>query len=282
MNELGDAQDLCDDPRVLAIPWRDLLRQTRREVAGELLISAPWLLGALGCNYLAVAKHPAWIAGSLFCSFYFFLTGLRQAHNAHHYALGLSRRATEWVLFALSLVMVSSMHAIQATHLHHHRHCLDEEDVEASTSHLPWYRALLAGPAFIVALHWHGLRLTLAKTGARRKRSAWILAELALITLWGVLVFTVLEVTALRIHFALMAIGQCMTGFFAVWTVHHGCDPRRHIARTQRGWLKNLISYEMFFHVEHHLFPAVQTRRLPELARRLDAAAPDLRRKLVF
>jgi fatty acid desaturase len=281
MSEIGAAQSLCDDPRVRTIPWRDLVPQTRLEVAAELAVSLPWLAGALVCGHLAAGRHVAWIAGSLACSFYFFLTGLRQAHNAHHYALGLSRRGTEWVLFALSLLMVSSMHAIQATHLHHHRHCLGEDDVEASTAHLPWYGALLAGPAFIVSLHRHGLRLTLGRARARR-RAAWIIAELALIALWGALAFGWLDVPALRIHFALMAIGQCMTGFFAVWTVHHGCDPRRHIARTQRGWIKNLISYEMFFHVEHHLFPAVQTRRLPELARRLDAAAPELRSKLVF
>jgi fatty acid desaturase len=43
-----------------------------------------------------------------------------------------------------------------------------------------------------------------------------------------------------------------------------------------------LISYEMFFHVEHHLYPAVPTCRLPVLARRLDAAAPELATRRVF
>jgi fatty acid desaturase len=38
----------------------------------------------------------------------------------------------------------------------------------------------------------------------------------------------------------------------------------------------------MFFHVEHHLFPRVPTCRLRELARRLDAVAPDLARKRVY
>jgi fatty acid desaturase len=233
------------------------------------------------CEHLASVRHVAWLAGALLCSFYFFLTGLRQAHNAHHYALGVSRAATEWVLFALSLLMVSSMHAIQATHLHHHRHCLGADDVEARAAHLSWHDALVGGPGFIFSLHWHGLRLTLARSGAHRLRAAWILLELTMVALWGIAVFAWLDVAALRVHFLLMAVGQCMTGFFAVWTVHHGCEPRQ-IARTQRGWVKTLISYEMFFHVEHHLFPRVQTRRLPELARRLDAVAPELRTKLVF
>jgi fatty acid desaturase len=38
----------------------------------------------------------------------------------------------------------------------------------------------------------------------------------------------------------------------------------------------------MFFHAEHHLFPAVPTPHLPELARRLDAVRPELRRRPVL
>ncbi|CUR45381.1 hypothetical protein BN2364_0940 [Alloalcanivorax xenomutans] len=38
----------------------------------------------------------------------------------------------------------------------------------------------------------------------------------------------------------------------------------------------------MFFHVEHHLFPAVPTCKLDTLAGRLDAMAPDLVAKKVF
>jgi fatty acid desaturase len=38
----------------------------------------------------------------------------------------------------------------------------------------------------------------------------------------------------------------------------------------------------MFYHVEHHLFPAVPTRKLPILARRLDEVAPELAAKKVF
>ena len=37
-----------------------------------------------------------------------------------------------------------------------------------------------------------------------------------------------------------------------------------------------------FYHLEHHLFPAVPTSRLPELARRLDATDPQWSSKRVF
>lgn len=79
-----------------------------------------------------------------------------------------------------------------------------------------------------------------------------------------------------------MLLGECMTGFFAIWTVHHDCGPELDLARTQLGRWKTWISYEMFYHVEHHLFPAVPTPKLPELAARLNEAAPRLQRKQVF
>lgn len=53
-------------------------------------------------------------------------------------------------------------------------------------------------------------------------------------------------------------------------------------ARTIRGRLKGWATYDMFYHLEHHLFPAVPTCRLPELAKRLDAIDPELSSKRVF
>jgi fatty acid desaturase len=86
----------------------------------------------------------------------------------------------------------------------------------------------------------------------------------------------------LRWHLGAMGVGECLTDFFAVWTVHRGCDAHEPIARTWRGWLKNFATYHMFFHLERHPFPAVPTRRLPELAERIDRTAPELPRQMVF
>jgi fatty acid desaturase len=49
-----------------------------------------------------------------------------------------------------------------------------------------------------------------------------------------------------------------------------------------RSPLKAFVTYDMFYHVEHHLFPTVPTCKLPTLAERLDAVAPELKSKLVF
>src|SRR2546427_128126 len=136
----------------------------------------------------------------------------------------------------------------------------------------PWLAGSLAaarGPFFRLRLP----RRALAVPAPRQRR--WIHAELAANAVWIVVALAVLDVSWLRYHVAAMTAGQCLTAFFAVWTVHHGCEKgRAPIARTIRGRVKALIGYEMFFHVEHHLYPAVPTCRLPVLARRRDAAAP--------
>jgi len=212
----------------------------------------------------------------LLASFMFFLTGLRQVHNAYHYALGIPRATTEWVMFALSIMMLGSMHAVQVNHLRHHRFCLSDEDVEAMSARLPAWRALLIGPWFPLRLHHCALQV------ANPRQRRWIIAELSANLVWIALVFEVFEVRALEYHVVTMALGQCLTAFFAVWTVHHDCAHEAFPARTMRHPLKVFLSYSMFYHVEHHLFPAVPTCRLSILARRLDRAAPDLAVLKVF
>jgi fatty acid desaturase len=242
---------------------------TPAEKVWELTVSLPWLLGSLWCY-----DRGCWRTG-LACSFYFFLTGLRQSHNAQHYALGLPRIVQDGALSVLSVLMLASMHAVQATHLHHHRHCLEDDDGEGATARLSWWRALLAGPFFFVRLH--GAAWRLANSSKRR----WIAAELCAVAFIVLFAVVFSQPVAIRWHAAAMLTGECLTGFFAVWTVHHGCNSHEP-GRTQRGRWVNLVSYSMFLHAEHHLFPAVPTAHLKELARRIDAAMPGRNRREVL
>jgi fatty acid desaturase len=265
-----NAHPRLDKRQLRSVPWKDLLRLSRFDVAWELTISLPWLAG----SWLA-ASRGLWPV-ALACSFMFFLTGLRQVHNAHHYTLGLSRRPTEWVMFALSLLMLGSMHAVQVNHLRHHRYCMGEQDVEARSARMSWWRALLFGPVFPVLLHGAAWR-----HGNRRHRR-WIAGELAANVALITTIFVAPAPAWLRYHVLAMAAGQCLTAFFAVWTVHHHCDPAGVFARTVRSRLKARLTYNMFFHLEHHLFPAVPTCKLHILAERLDADAPGWSAKKVF
>ena len=252
------------------VAWRDLVALTPAEVARELALPLPWLVASLAAA--AGGLYPLALA----FSFVFFLTGLRIVHGACHYALGLSRCATECVLFVLSLLMLGSMHAVRWNHLRHHRHCLATDDIEAMGARGSAWRAIRLGPLFPVRLH----RAALA--GARSRERRWILAELAGNLAVVGLVAGVLPERVLLYHLSAMAIGQCLTAFFAVWTVHRDCAERVPPARTIRDPVRSIVTFNMFFHLEHHLFPQIPTAHLPVLARRLDAAIPGQRWLLVW
>lgn len=258
------------DPRVRAVEWKDLLVLSRWEVVKELLLVFPWLITSL------VLAQFGWYFLALPFSFIFFLCGLRVVHNAYHYVMGVSRAATEWVMFALSVMMLSSMHALQQTHLHHHKHCLGEDDVEAASARMKGWQAIVFGPKFYILIQTKGIELA----NARQRR--WILAEYVTLAVWVPLALFVLNVPMLQYHVIAMLIGQCLTAFFAVWTVHHDCDREHYIARTLRNPLKSLIAFDMFYHVEHHLYPKVPTCHLAQLSERLDEAAPELAKMQVY
>lgn len=241
------------------VPWRDLARYNTWEILKELSLPLPWL----ALEWFSIGQ--GWHALGWLAAFYFFLTGLRVTHNAFHYAIGLPRRVTDGVMFCLSLLMLGSLHAVQVTHLRHHRFCLGEQDVEGSVARQGLWETLLKGPLFPLRLHLDAWRF------ASRRQKRWIRAELlgnAIIlgAIWGWL-----ENTVLQTHSLLMLVAYCLSAFFAVWTVHHDCATESwNNARTLRSPWKSLLFYNMFFHIEHHLFPAVPTCHLPELARRLD------------
>jgi fatty acid desaturase len=270
------ALEILRDDRLGDVKWKDLMHLSRGEVVYEVLLSLPWLGLSLILAQLAISLD-FWplFAPALGCSFVFFLCGLRQVHNAFHYAVGISPRAHEWLMFTLSVVMLSAMHAVKWNHLRHHRHCMDDEDVEAMSARMPGWKAILVGPYFPFMIHKTALQL--GKPAVRR----WVLFELLGIAIFVSLV-AVFATPVLLYHVIAMTIGQCLSGFFAVWTVHHDCDRSHYIARTIRNPYKAFVTYNMFYHVEHHLFPSVPTCHLPELAKRLDGVAPELKSKLVF
>ncbi len=262
--------DIFTDPRLLSITWKDLVSVTWKEAVWELLLPSLWLIASL------VVEAYGYTLLALGLSFFFFLTGLRVVHNAFHLALGLSRRATDTVLWIMSFLMLGSMHAVQYNHLRHHKLLLSEDDVEGRSAEMPAWAALLHGPVFPVLLH-----LTALRQGNRRLRRI-VLGELMMSLAWIVWVYCFSHSALLRYHVSAMLVAQCLTAFFAVWTVHHHCDRTHYIARTLRNKIKNAISFNMFLHIEHHLFPRVPTCHLQELSRRIDEAAPELKKKIVF
>jgi len=259
---------LLQDPRLRSIQWKDLTRLTTRQRIVENSITIPWLLISCGLAFF----HYYLLA--LPFSFVFFLTGLRQVHNGFHHTLGVSRTLTEATLFVNSLLMMTAMHAVRYNHLRHHKYCLQEEDVEGNCARMTALRALLYGPVFIYRLHASALRSSQAATRKAVRR------ELIAIVLYAAFVFS-LHIHFLEYHIIAMCTGELFTSFFAVWTVHHDCDEDLFARSVSPRW-KNWLTFNMFYHLEHHLFPGVPTIRLPELSKRIRERLPDLKIKDVF
>jgi fatty acid desaturase len=167
------------------------------------------------------------------------------------------------------------MHAVKYNHLQHHKHCLGKDDVEGSSARMKWWQAILLGPLFPVKLNTNAFR------NGNNSLKRWVISE-------NIFVFIFIGISfwsgnnILIFHTCAMLAGECLTAFFAVWTVHHDCDNDTHFSGTQRGKFIPKMFYNMFYHTEHHLFPKVPTCHLPELAKRIEKEIPEISLKKVF
>lgn len=254
---------------VKKVKWKDLRTLSFTEKVIENTITIPWLTLSLLLAYFE------YYTLALPFSAFFFLTGLRQVHNGFHYSLGTSKFLTWLTLYINSILMMASIHAIKFNHLRHHKHCLGEEDYEGKSAKMTWYGAILYGPIHAVLIH----KVTLQIGNKNYKKH--VLIELISIAIFTIIVFY-FQINFLIYHILVMILGECLSAFFAVWTVHHDTHDQPILARTQRVWWKNKLTYNMFYHLEHHLFPAVPTIKLPELAKRIDEAIPDMEKKRTF
>jgi fatty acid desaturase len=252
-----------------AVQWKDLRNLSIKEILIENNLTIPWLGISL---LLAYTGYYVW---ALPFSAFFFLTGLRQVHNGFHNSLGTNKFLTWFSLYANSVLMMASIHAVKFNHIRHHQYCLSDEDYEGKSAKMTWYGAILYGPVHMFLIH----KITLQLGNAKYRRN--VIAELLSIAVFTGLVFY-FNVSFLIYHIIIMVIGEFLMAFFAVWTVHHDTHENPEFARTQRGSWKNKLTFSMFYHLEHHLFPAVPTIKLPELAKRIDEALPNIEKKQTF
>ncbi|PWN67733.1 fatty acid desaturase family protein [Chryseobacterium oncorhynchi] len=254
---------------IKAVEWKDLKKLSVKEMLIENNISLPWLLISL---FLAYNEY-YWLA--LPFSGFYFLTALRQVHNGFHNSLGTGKFLTWLSLYLNSLTMMASIHAVKFNHIRHHKFCLSEEDYEGKSASMKWYEAILYGPKHMFLIH----KVTFKKANKMYRRNMFL--ELASIAIVIFFVFH-FQIHFLIYHVFVMIFGEFLMAFFAVWTVHHDTHEDPNIARTQRGFWKNKLTFSMFYHMEHHLFPAVPTIKLPELAERIDRTLPELNKKQTF
>lgn len=251
------------------VEWKDLRKLTFKEMLIENNITVPWFLLSM-----ILAYFEYYLLALPFSAF-FFLTALRQVHNGFHNALGTNRFLSWFTLYSNSILMMVSIHAVKFNHLRHHKYCLEEEDYEGKSAKMTWYGAILYGPIHTFLIH----KVTLQLGNSTYKKN--VLLELISIAIFASIVFY-FQIHFLIYHIIIMIIGEFLMAFFAVWTVHHDTHDNPNFARTQRTTWKNKLTFSMFYHLEHHLFPAVPTIKLPELAERIDKALPEIEKKATF
>jgi fatty acid desaturase len=232
-------------------------------------LTIPWFVISL-----TLAYFEQYLLALPFSAF-FFLTGLRQVHNGFHYSLGTNKFLTWLSLYINSVLLMVSMHAVKFNHLRHHKFCLGEEDYEGKSASMTWYGAILYGPVHMFLIH--KVTLQLGNNSYRKN----VVLELLSAAIFAFIAFY-FQIYFLIYHIIVMIFGEFMMAFFAVWTVHHDTHDSPEFARTQRTGWKNKLTFSMFYHLEHHLFPAVPTIKLPELARRIDDVLPDIEKKSTF
>ncbi|NQY08926.1 MAG: fatty acid desaturase [Flavobacteriales bacterium] len=251
------------------VKWKDLRKMSLKEILIENNITLPWLIASLTLAYFE------YYLLAIPFSVYFFLTGLRQVHNGFHNALGTNRFMTWFTLYSNSILMMVSVHAVKFNHLRHHKYCLTEADFEGKSARMTWYGALLYGPIHIFQI----LRVTHQLGNKSYRKNLYV--ELISLSAFAFAVFY-FNIHFLMYHVVIMVLAEFTTAFFAVWTVHHDAKESVDESRTQRTKWKNRITFGMFYHLEHHLFPAISTIKLPELAERIDKALPNLIKKPTF
>ena len=260
-----------------SVKWQDLRQLTNSQIAYNIILPYPFLL----LSWWFASQ--SWYVLACVASYLFFAAAFRQAHDGYHHSLGTGKRMTTIILILLSVLLMTSLHSIRATHMEHHRNPLGDSDIEGSLAKVSWWRAMLGGVTYRLDIYRQGLRLS----SRHNQRIAWL--EFGLIA--SVIIITIVLTSfadaaiamlaqILIYHIMTMMLANASVGIIAVWGVHHDCDET--IARTERNPLVNLLTFNLLYHVEHHLFPAVPSNHLPELAKRLDTAAPHLTKQHVL
>jgi fatty acid desaturase len=245
---------------------------TLNELGSDLLTTTPrqrWI--ALARPFLGVAAYALAVNLKLWwltplIVFLTFVAVVTVTHDVVHGTLGLTRRQTEWALFAMGIVLLESGHAYRTTHHRHHSTFPGDDDPEGYPAKIGLFGALLYGPVFLCRLWWWAF---LRNHGAQR---LWLIAEGSIPILALIAGILLRNTTPAVLMYVVMAIvGSWVYPLLTVYLPHkdYGDTPLTQ-THTLRGHIIPALFLELTYHLEHHLYPQVPSHHLAELARRLD------------
>jgi beta-carotene hydroxylase len=228
-------------------------------------LAAPFVAMACYALFAWLGYWPAAVASVMALSF---ITYGSTSHDLVHRTLHLPRRWNDYLLSLIELLSLRSGTAYRLSHLHHHQHLLDDEDIEGASAHGSLLRALAGGPATQIRLWRWAWR-------QHRTMRPWLLAEgIGIVTLLGVAVAMYQWGPGHPgpiVYVALVIAGSWVFPFATVY-VPHDARATEPLMRTRlfRGRFVRLIAFDHLYHLEHHLYPAVPHHHWKTLGRRLD------------
>ncbi len=119
----------------------DLLRVTAFRRLLTLGAPLAWIAG-----YVLFAHEHRWAAAVGCVMGLSFISYGSTSHDLVHHTLGLPSRLNNLLLTLIELLSLRSGTAYRLSHLHHHRHLLDCEDIEGTAAHGSLAGAILSGP----------------------------------------------------------------------------------------------------------------------------------------
>lgn len=240
---------------------RDLLR-----VSGWLRTVSILRPFAYVAAYFYCASRGWWVPAVAAVAGLMFITYISTSHDLLHRTLGFSKGTNEFLLSLIELLALRSGHAFRVSHLCHHRHFPDHEDIEGRVARMPFWRALLEGIGNQSRLFvW-------AWSHARAGEKRWMAAE-ALIVLGfaGASIALLPRSPVLFVYVLLIVASTWLYPVATVWIPHR---PEGKNVLFQTVALRGRLVPELFlqhtYHLEHHLYPSVPSFHWRELAKRLD------------
>jgi beta-carotene hydroxylase len=235
----------------------DLLQTTRWERWRCLLLPFATCVG-----FFVAGLRGWWVVALGTAIMQSFFTYASVSHDLVHRTLRLPKWLNELLLCVIEGLSFRSGHAFRVTHLNHHQHFPDAEDLEGAAARLSWWRALLDGVTVQPRLWLWAYRRS---GGASRQWIAW---EGAAVLLWAALCCTSPVGVA---YLAITVAGSWAFPLMTSYMPHDASsdDPLRQ-TRLFRGRVVAWLSWEHLYHLEHHLYPQVPHHRWRDLAQRLD------------
>ncbi len=243
--------------RSAAVEVMDGLRPLAVLFVGRTLGAVALFVAAAAAGWWWLAVPATWLV---------YGSALTCVHHLIHGSLGLSPRTRHLWLSVIGAIVVESGHALQVTHLAHHRADAAVPDPEGYIENLTWRQMPLGAMRFRYRLMWWGLRFA---PPARRRRirieaAVHAAAHLASLALLPITIVPWMYLSL--IHLASFA--------FAVLA---GKGPQTNWGRPIESpfvRVHTALGRIMFFshdlHLEHHAYPKVPLPRLRRLRPQLD------------